>query len=284
MKIKSNDACGLSGKILFILPIHGFDFCYLPPLVTTVNIFDTGVFPQYSTLHTVSARILNGNSEPGTQRRFKELKERIINLLHEDHESFRERFNALKQQRIFTKEYDVLMSEYNPEELSSAIKQYHDFEKRVNHLKNNKNEKLLKNINDNNDLDNQYDELKHDHYEGTNRPFDYLNDSRITHRARRFRYPERPRKKPKEKKHNRPKIFKYLNTAISKIKAKKLTPYVAAYKNNEYELKPSRKNRSTMYHLQNFKLQLSLYSLKLLKMILMVLYYMAQEVYGLVFP
>ncbi|VUZ95527.1 Plasmodium exported protein, unknown function [Plasmodium vivax] len=254
--------------------------------LTTANTWDKRIFPQNSTLHTAPGRILKGDIELGTQQRFKELKERIINLLDEDDESFKERFNALTHDGIFRKEYDELMTEYNLEKLSNALKRYDDFEKRVNPFKNNRRKKSLRYINGDNELKNQYDEFKYydDDYEGTNRAFYYVNDFRIRQRAKRLRYPQRLRRKPRANKDKRPKIFKYLNTAISKIKAKKPTSYIAPYNNNKYGLKPTSKNRKAMYHMENFKFQLSLFSVKLLKAILIVLYYTTNEVIGLLLP
>ncbi|GAB66312.1 hypothetical protein PCYB_084730 [Plasmodium cynomolgi strain B] len=254
--------------------------------LTTANTWNKRVFPHNSTLHIAPGRILKGDIEPGTQQRFQALKERIINLLNEDDESFRERFNSLTHDGIFRKEYDVLMSEYNLEKLSNALKRYDDFEKRINPFKNNKRKKSLKSINYDNELDKQYDEFKYydDDYEGTNRAFYYVNDFRIKQRAKRRRYPQRYRRKPKVKKDNRPRIFKYLNTAISKIKAKKPTAYIAPYNNNKYGLRPSSKNRKIIYHIENFKYKISLFSVKLLKAILIVLYYTTNEVIDLLLP
>ncbi|ANQ07916.1 hypothetical protein PCOAH_00019460 [Plasmodium coatneyi] len=253
---------------------------------TTANTWDKRALPQNSTLHTAPGRILKGDIEPGTQEQYKDIKERIINLLDEDDESFKERFDALAHDGIFRKEYDGLMSQYNLEKLSNALKRYHDFEKRVNPFKNNKRRKEIRSINNNNELDNQYDEFKYyyDDYEGTNRAFYYANDFLTRQRARRSRYRQPFRRKPKVKKNKRPRIFNYLNTAISKIKAKKPIADSIPYNNNEYRLKPSRNNRKNWYHMENFKFQLSLFSVKLLKAILIVLYYTTNEVIGLLFP
>ncbi|KJP85665.1 hypothetical protein AK88_04696 [Plasmodium fragile] len=253
--------------------------------LTTANIWDKRVFLQISTLHTAAARILKGDIEPGTQEQFNALKERIINLLDEDDDAFRERFKALTQDEVFRKEYDVLMSQYNLEKLSNALKRYDYFEKRVNPFKNNKCTKTPKAIKNNNESDNQYDEFKYyyDDYEGTNRAFYYVNDFRTRQKAKKHKYRKRFRRKHKLKRSNIPRIFKYLNTAILKIKAKKPIAYEPPYKNH-YGLKPTSKNSKNMYHLENFKFQLSLFSVKLLKAILLVLYYTTHEAMELLFP
>ncbi|CAA9988050.1 Plasmodium exported protein, unknown function [Plasmodium knowlesi strain H] len=254
--------------------------------LVTANTWDKRTHPQNSTLHTAHGRILKGDIEPETQQRYKALKERIIDLLDEDDESFRDRLNALTHDGIFREEYDELMSEYTLEKLSNALKRYDDFEKRVNPFKNNKRKKTPRSVSNNNELDNQYDEFKYyyDGYEGTDRAFYYVNDFRRRQRAKRHNYRQAFRRKSKVKKDKRPRIFKYLNTAISKIKAKRPISHVASYDDNEYALKPNIKNRRTRYHLENLKFQLSLFSVKLLKAILIVLYYTTNEVIGLLFP
>ncbi|ANQ10567.1 Uncharacterized protein PCOAH_00048140 [Plasmodium coatneyi] len=77
--------------------------------LSTANAWDKRVLPQNITLHTGPGRILRGDIEPETQQQYTALKERIINLLDEDDESFRERLNALAQDDHFRKQFNALM-------------------------------------------------------------------------------------------------------------------------------------------------------------------------------
>ncbi|GAW80799.1 Plasmodium exported protein, unknown function [Plasmodium gonderi] len=248
--------------------------------------WNTNVFVPKSTLHTIFGRTLNSDTEEETQQKYQALKERIINLLGEDDDNFRERFNALMHDGVFRKEYNVLMSECNLEKLSTALKRYEDFEKRVNPFKNNKRfKKSRKNLNNNHHLNGRYDEFKYynDDYEGRNRAFYYVNDFKVRQKARRPRYSQVLRKEYRVKK-NEPRIFTYLNRYISSIKAKMPRPYITPYNNNKHVFRRSIKYRKFKYCMDNFKAILTIYSVKLLKLILYILYYTSQEIFDILFP
>ncbi|CAA9990292.1 Plasmodium exported protein, unknown function [Plasmodium knowlesi strain H] len=145
--------------------------------LVTANTWNKRTHPQNSALHTAHGRILKGDIEPETQERYKALKERIIDLLDEDDESFRDRLNALTHDDYFRKQYNVFIREDLSQKLCKKFILDKPSQKHFNILNSNNNlEKnpflISPNTNHNNqdysdpfkfcnNLEEFFDELKH---------------------------------------------------------------------------------------------------------------------------